>query len=321
MPFTVGLEYTLLCPQEGLPSTESSFVRRSVPFKFEVGDIGLALVDVWNFGFEGGPVGETLGSDLSFERGRSHALRKRRIVEEVIAPTVDRLRAQGVQVFHCSHARFLDQFPQWTASTTETEREAAKPKPVPEQKAPNMVEQGAETLGDTAAQEPWPPREWVSGWREQHLELVWRQKSWGMVQGREVYPQIALAPPVQPKAGDLLVSSQEQFHRLLTERRIRALFYMGFETDQCLMYSGYGLANMQNDYCGCNYLCTVVRDGTTTYEVAETLEGQWRTRAAVIDIESRFGYSVTSSALMEAVASAGAVVGANAAHDGSGGYS
>lgn len=96
---------------------------------------------------------------------------------------------------------------------------------------------------------------------------------------------------------------------------------MGFETDQCLMYSGYGLANMQNASCGCNYLCTVVRDGTTTYEVAETLEGQWRTRAAVIDIESRFGYSVSSSALLEAVTSAGAAVGADAAHDAKGGSS
>jgi len=308
MPFTIDLEYTLLCPQEGLPFTEVSFVRRSVPLTFEVGDIGIALVDVWNFGWEGGPVGETLGSDLSFERGRSHALRKRRIVEEVVAPTVDRLRAQGVQVFHCSHARFLDQFPQWAASTTEAERDAVRPKPAPEPKAPEQAAPDkAETRGDApAAQEPWPPREWVSGWRGQHLELVWRQMSWGMVQGREVYPQIALAPPVQPKAGDLLVSSQEQFHRLLTERRIRALFYMGFETDQCLMYSGYGLANMQNDYCGCNYLCTVVRDGTTTYEVAETLAGQWRTRAAVIDIESRFGYSVSSAALVEAVTRAGA---------------
>lgn len=305
MSFTISLEYTPFCPQEGLPFTETSFARCGVPFTFEASDIGVVLVDVWNFGWDDGPVGETLGPDLSFERGRSHALRKRRIIEEVIAPTVDRLRAQGVQVFHCSHARFLDQFPQWAASTTETEREAARPKPAPEQKAPGGAEQGAETPDD--AQEPWPRRGWAAAWREQHLELVWRQKSWGMVQGREVYPQIALAPPVQPKAGDLLVSSQEQFHRLLTERRIGALFYMGFETDQCLQYSGYGIANMQDNYRGYHYLCTVVRDGTTTYEVAETLEGQWRTRAAVIDIESRFGYSVSSAALVEAVTRAGAV--------------
>ena len=305
MPFTIDLEYTLLCPHEGLPFTEASFVRRSVPFTFEVGDIGLALVDVWNFGFEGGPVGETLGSDLSFERGRSHALRKRRIVEEVIAPTVDALRAEGVQVFHCSHARFLDQFPQWEVSTTEAEREAARPKPATDKDRVENDELGPQ--GDAPNDEgAWPPREWVSEWREQHLELVWRQKSWGIVQGREVYPQIVLAAPVQPQTGDLLVYSTEQFRRLLTERRIRALFYMGFETDQCLMYSGYGIANMQNDYCGCNYLCTVVRDGTTTYEVAETLEGQWRTRVAVMDIEARFGYSVTSSALVGAVTSAGA---------------
>ncbi len=304
MPFTVDLEYTPFCPQEGLLFTEESFARLSMPFTFELSDIGVALVDVWNFGFEGGPVGETLGPDLSFERGRSHTLRKRRIVEDVIAPTVNALRDHGVQIFHCSHARFLDQFPQWEASTTEAEREAAKPKLAPE--GPRTEAGSSDSKGNAPVeQEPWPPHEWVSGWREQHMELVWRQKGWGLVQGREVYPQIALAPPMQPKAGDLLVSSQEQFHRLLTERRIRALFYLGFETDQCLMYSSYGLANMQNDYCGCNYLCTVVRDGTTTYEAAETLDGLWRTRLAVLDIEARFGYSVTSEALVQAVTSGG----------------
>lgn len=296
MPITLDLEYTPFSPQEGLPFTEASFIRRSAPFRFEIGDIGIALVDVWNFGWENSPVGETLGPELSFERGRSHAMRKRRITEEVIGPAVHALRDLGVQIFHCNHVPILEKFPQWTESTTESERAALKPK-----SAPAQTQQTSSPQDNAASPERWPPQEWVADWKAQHESLVWKTKEWGSLQN-ELYPMIAIPPPVQPQAGDLLVYSGEQFHRLLTERRIRALFYMGFEADHCLMYSGYGIANMQNDYCGCNYLCSVVRDGTTTYEVAETLEGQWRTRMAVLDIESRFGYSITAAAFVDAVA-------------------
>ncbi|HEX6970909.1 MAG TPA: hypothetical protein VF234_01670, partial [Limnochordia bacterium] len=85
-----------------------------------------------------------------------------------------------------------------------------------------------------------------------------------------------IPPPVRPAEGDRLVFSQEQFHRLLTERRMRVLFYAGFEADQCLQFKPYGIANMQM----LGYLCHVIRDATTTYEIADTLSGGWRTRCA-----------------------------------------
>jgi len=53
--------------------------------------------------------------------------------------------------------------------------------------------------------------------------------------------------------------------------------------------------------CGGPFGCVVVRDGTTTIETAETLDGLWRTKAAIIDIEQQYGYSVTSGALVKAV--------------------
>ena len=301
MPFTVNLEYTPFCPQEGLPFTEASFARRSVPFTFEVGEIGVALVDLWNFGWEDGPVSESLGPDLSFERGRSHALRKRQITERVIAPTVAVLRDLGVQIFHCNHGRFLETFPQWQASTTQEERQAHWEKTSPMDVVIPENEHGRADIKD----EPMPKHGRHPGWREQHQRLVWESQEWGMKQRGDLYPQLAIPAPVRPKGNDLLVCERDQFHRLLTERGIRVLFYMGFETDCCLAHSPrYGIAKMT----GLNCLCTVVRDGTATYEAAETLEGQWRTRVAVMDIEARFGYSLTSSALIESVASAEAVV-------------
>jgi hypothetical protein len=44
------------------------------------------LIDLWNIGFDGGQVDAELGLDRSTEFGLSHALRKRQVVEQVIAP-------------------------------------------------------------------------------------------------------------------------------------------------------------------------------------------------------------------------------------------
>ncbi|MBI3971438.1 MAG: hypothetical protein HY332_09125 [Chloroflexi bacterium] len=72
------------------------------------------------------------------------------------------------------------------------------------------------------------------------------------------------------------------------------LLFMGFETDECLQFKPYGIANMQS----LGYLCVVVRDCTTTYENAETLDGLWKTRVAIESIEARWGYSIDSDALL-----------------------
>lgn len=291
MNFTIDLEYTLRCPQTGKPFTEESFVRKSRRFTFDVSEMGVALVDLWNFGFEDGPVGETLGPELSLERGVSHAQRKRRIIENVIVPTVNELRKRGVQIFHCNHANVLERYPQWSTSTTEAERESLKPKNVP---PPNPD-------GSTSDEKDvHPPREWVKAWRERHRDLVFNTE-WEMKQGKEIVGRFGMPAIVKPHDGDLLVSSGEQFHRLLTERRIRVLFYMGFETDECVVtgkpYSIYRMFMY-------GYLCVIVRDGTTTYETAETLNGLWKTKVAIDSIEARWGYSITSKALLKAIRSA-----------------
>ena len=52
MRFTIDLDYTPRSPQPGSPFTEARFVRKSRPFTFDVQDVGVALVDLWNFGWE-----------------------------------------------------------------------------------------------------------------------------------------------------------------------------------------------------------------------------------------------------------------------------
>ena len=72
---------------------------------------------------------------------------------------------------------------------------------------------------------------------------------------------------------------------------------MGFETDECVQNSDYGIINM-NQY---GYMTNIVRDCTTIYESAKTLEGFWRTKVAIGNIEKRWGYSITSSNLLNLI--------------------
>ncbi len=286
MKFQIDLEYTPRSPIPGVPFTESSFSRRKTSFTLDTKEIGVALIDLWNFGWEDGPLVAELGAELSLERGISHAVRKRNIIENRISPAVNELRKLGVQIFHCNHAHFLQKYPEWHDSTTQEERESL------------ALQDDSPSYTVMQHPEDWPPADWITSWKDMHRDhidnLEWLEK-----QG-EVYEQMDIPEPVKPRRGDLLVFSQEQFHRLLTEKKIRTLFYMGFETSECVRYSPYGMQNMN----GYGYMCNIVRDCTATYETAETLDGLWKTRVHIIEMEAKYGYSVTSASLVAAVKTA-----------------
>lgn len=288
MKFTINLEYTPMSPVPNLPFTESSFKRMASQYTLDTKEIGVALVDIWNFGWENGAIIPELGFELSTERGVSHAKRKRRIIEEVIAPTVNELREMGIQIFHCNHPLFLEKYPQWFDSTTIDEREGLR-KSISEANSEQMPAEEVEMF---------PPREWVQNWQSQHLNEI---NNWNWLkQNDKVYDFIDIAEPTKPQKGDLLVYSHAQFHRLLSERQIKVLFYMGFETDLCVQYSDYGMEKM----CKNGFMCNIVRDATTTFENAETLDGLWKTKVHIAYIENKYGYSTTSSALIKSIKNA-----------------
>lgn len=70
---------------------------------------------------------------------------------------------------------------------------------------------------------------------------------------------------------------------------------MGFETDECIMNSAYGIRNIY----AFGYMTNIVRDCTTTYESAETVRGLWRTKVAIEQIEKLWGYSILSTNLVQ----------------------
>lgn len=283
MEVSIDLDFTPRSPRSGVPYTESAFVRSSSRFTFRCEEIGIALVDLWNFGWEDGPVIDSLGWELSTERGTSHALRKKEIILNKITPAVHSLRQQGIQIFHCNHPQFLSHYPQWYNSTTEEERN-------------HLVD--LQEFCEVSMEEEitaFPELEWRETWRSRHRNDVFNVP-WMNVQGH-VYDRIKIPIEVEPQEGDLLIYSKEQFDRLLRNRGIRVLFYMGFETDECIMNSTYGIRNMHSN----GYMTNIVRDCTTTYESAETVNRLWRTKVAIEQIEKLWGYSIISTDLVQSL--------------------
>jgi len=289
--FEIDLAFTPRCPTDPEPFTEASFTRRSIPKCLHTDEVALVLVDLWNYDWDAGPRMPGTGHP-SYERGRSHAERKRRIVSEVIVPLVAAARRAGIRVVHANLRFILERYPEWLACTTPEER-------APE--GPPRAQSGA-TAADPRA---WPPTEWVEAWRSEH-----RRQIWGMGTSWDAGARVAnlssdIPPPVQPQPGDLLACWREQMDRLLSRDGIRVLFYAGFEATECLQFKPYGMANMQD----LGYLCCAIREATTTYEVAETLDGFWRTRCALVEIEARWGYTVAATDLLQAWSGPGPLTG------------
>ena len=63
------------------------------------------------------------------------------------------------------------------------------------------------------------------------------------------------------------------------------------------MHSDYGIINTHS----LGYMTNIVRDCTTTYESAESVGDFWRTKVAIEQIEKRWGYSITSYDLLNAL--------------------
>ena len=83
----------------------------------------------------------------------------------------------------------------------------------------------------------------------------------------------------------------------MQERKIKVLFYCGFATNPCLIFKPGAIQDKYNR----GYLPIVVRDATTGSENAETIQDLRITRAFIDQIEILWGYSVTSSDILDSL--------------------
>jgi len=101
-------------------------------------------------------------------------------------------------------------------------------------------------------------------------------------------------PDVQPEGDEVVVATGEGLHRYCKQQGILFLFFLGFNTNACILLRDYGTLEMSRR----GYEVIVLRDCTTGMESAETRDGLWQTRGAVLFLEMFGRYSLTSEELL-----------------------
>ena len=141
-------------------------------------------------------------------------------------------------------------------------------------------------------EEDWPPRAFgdKSGVYEQYARPMELRD-----QEREAFRAgLTMHPAVQPTGSEAVIATGEELHRYCTRQGILFLFYVGFNTNACMLLRDYGTLAMGKR----GYEITIVRDCTTGMESFETHDALWQTRGAILFLEMFGNYSVPSEDLI-----------------------
>jgi len=106
--------------------------------------------------------------------------------------------------------------------------------------------------------------------------------------------ELAMHPQVQPEGDEVVIAYGEELHRYCKQQGILFLFYLGFNTNACILHRDYGTLEMARY----GYEIIMLRDCTTGMESFETHDELWQTRGAITILEMFGKYSITSDELI-----------------------
>jgi len=244
-------------PGEAWREKNTGYAR--LDWEIPVGQAALVLVDVWDRHYLKDP-----------------EERAERIIQERIRPLVAACRKSGLQIIHAPSPSHAKQSDFWVGRQSKRRPPATPP----------AAEAGA------AAAKPWPPLDFR---RKTGPYRKYARPQEPMAADRaRILKGIAIHPDVQPEGADMVVATGEELHQFCRDRGILFLFYLGFNTNMCILARDYGTVEMHKH----GYEIILVRDCTTGMESFETQEGLWQTRGAILMLEMTRKYSLSSEELM-----------------------
>ena len=238
---------------------ECDFHRRSLQWSLCTESIALVLVDVWSNHY------------IS-----THLARGRQIAIERILPVMEMFRRLGATVVH---APSPDCRWRYGDLSTPVAGDDAEDRP-PEAGGEDRVE--------------WPPQEFRK--KTGPYESLGKPKDPEDAAFQAIIEKRSIIPEVEPREGDCVIFDGEQLHRVLAERRLHTLFYVGFAANMCVPHRDYGMRAMNKR----GYDVVLIRDCTTAIEMADTVGEMALTKAAILDVEVNVGYTVSSGDLLAA---------------------
>jgi len=252
--------YHPLTTPEGVEEAEANYRHATLDWEMPVDEAALVCVDCWSWHF----------SRETLERIET-------ITRERIAPLLEACRKNGMLVIHAPADPVATRHPNWVR----LKPKEAKPQPA----WPDSPD--------------WPPEEfkkkvgpYAKYAKPRHPQLDARARH------RETKRDFH--PLCRPVGDEPVVLDGEELHRLCAQRGILHLFYIGFNTNACIMGRDYGVMAMGRR----GYHIILVRDCTTGMETAETLEDMACTRGTICSVEQFHGFTVESGELIKALESA-----------------
>ena len=250
--------YFRLYTDPGVELAEENFRYRELDWAIPLQRAALISLDVWDFHF----ARDTLERIEEITVGR-------------IAPLVEACRTAGLQVIHAPAGPVAQKQANWV-------------KLIPEEGKPQPVWPGSPD---------WPPAEFR---RKQgsYAEYARPDEPQDAERNRHREEKRDFHPAVRPVGDEAVVLDGEELHRLCHRRGILFLFYVGFNTNACIVMRDYGAFAMHAR----GYEAILVRDCTTGMETHETVGELTCTRGQIATLEQFGIYTVTAGHLGEALA-------------------
>jgi isochorismatase family protein len=198
------------------------------------------------------------------------AARAERIVQENVTPLLRICRAAGMLLIHA-------------------------PSPEQARSEPGYVGEDPAALPASAAAEVWPPETFGSKTGPHAAFSRPTEPRQGEID--RCRAQRCIHPLAAPRSGEPVVATGAQLHRVCAERGILFLFYLGFNTNACILLRDYGTLAMGRR----GYEVIILRDCTTGMEAASTQPELGQTRSTILFLEMFGHYSCTGAELQAAL--------------------
>ncbi|MBI3946224.1 MAG: isochorismatase family protein [Armatimonadetes bacterium] len=249
--------YLRLYTDPGVELAEENYRHATLDWKMPLREAALISIDVWNYHYS-----------------RDTLERIEEITREKIAPFLAACRAHGLQVIHTPAGPVAQKHPNFIRMRPEE----ARPQ-VPWPDSPR-----------------WPPADfaWKSGAYAQYARP---HEPWDEARVKHRTTQRDFHELARPVGNEPVILDGEDLHRYCAERGILHLFFIGFNTNACIIGRDYGVRAMG----GRGYHIILVRDATTGMETAETVKDLTCTKGTIATFEQFTGYTVTTAELIQAL--------------------
>ena len=193
--------------------------------------------------------------------------RSEQIIQGNIRPLLSACRKSGLQLIHAPSPDQAKSHPAWVGPIQDTSHPPCEKRDWP----PTAFRRKSEEYSHFAK-----PMEL----RQPEIDLLRAD--------RQIHPD------AQPEGSDVVIATGDELHRYCHERQILFLFYLGFNTNACILLRDYGTVEMSKR----GYEIIIVRDCTTGMESFETHDALGQTRGSILFLEMFGKYSITSPELI-----------------------